>query len=474
LALPVLVADPDRKWLGDAKIHLKESGYEVDAVDNGRDAQLALFRKRYFAIILNFDLKNHTGMQVLKFIKFNHPGLKVVLVLNSEEYLQEYFDYEDLQKLGAQEVLVRPFENHKLVDSLEGQQNFSQLIKNLKKRTGQSEESEEDVDEDEFTKVRIKEFFSAKHVIFDVYIKLREGKYLKILHAGDSFSKERIDKYINEKSIEFLYFKEHDRKKYIRFCNHLARKILGNKKADTKMKVAMVKNVAEKFVEEVFVEGIKPSILDQGKEICETVFKLVEGEKDLFKLLKEFQEFDPSAYSHAFLVSLFSAMIIRQFEWQSKLTTETVSLACLFHDIGKMKLPQEINEKRPEDMNAAELEQYQMHPEFGIELLHANRSIPPSVKQIIYQHHECTDGTGFPKGVKDNKIFTLSKIVHVADEFSHIMVVNDCAPPAALKIMLENEANIARYNGVVLEHFMKVFVDPKILQEIEEKKKKIC
>ena len=65
-------------------------------------------------------------------------------------------------------------------------------------------------------------------------------KYVKILHAGDSFTSERISKY-REKGVEDLYFKTSDRKKFIRLNNYVSEKIIANKDVavDTKMKMVM-------------------------------------------------------------------------------------------------------------------------------------------------------------------------------------------------------------------------------------------
>ena len=83
----------------------------------------------------------------------------------------------------------------------------------------------------------------------------------------------------------------------------------------------------------------------------------VKKEDDMYKLLRSYQDFDPNAFTHAYLVTLFSSCIIKQFEWQSKATIETTALACMFHDIGKMKLPPELLSLHPTNMSEDQLEQ---------------------------------------------------------------------------------------------------------------------
>lgn len=469
--LSILIVDTDRSWAVKTQKGLQENRYDVDVVENGKDAQLTLYRKDYFALILNWDIKNHSGLQVLKWVRLNKPGLKVILVFDSKEYLEEQFDYDDLIKLGANDILEKPFDIPKLMSAIEGQQDFSQIIKSMKTRSTTSDEEEVTNKDNEFTKIKLREFISAKHILFDVYIRLGENKYLKILHAGDTFLKERIDKYQKNK-VEDLYFKESDRRRYVRFCNAMSDKMMGNEKVEMKSKVSLIKNASEKYIEEVYTHGLRPSILNEGKEVCDSVYNMIEKEKDLYTLLREYQDFDPSAYSHAFLVTLFASMTLKQFEWESKVMTKTLALACLLHDIGKVKMPMELIAKRPADMTAEELEIYKMHPEYGIEILSLHNSIPPSVRQIVYQHHECSNGQGFPRGIKDPKIFTLAKIVHLCDEFAHAIAEKKILPMKALREFLADESMVTRYNGVVLEYFIKVFVDPKTKDAIDSEKGK--
>lgn len=467
MALSILLADPSEEWLKKASDFLKEQFYEVKAVTSGKEAQLALYNDKYFAVVLNFDLQNHSGLQVLKFIQRNHPNQRVLVILESQSILdEERVTEEQLKKFAMVEILVKPFEVEALKQVLEGHQSLGDFMKNIQRRDGQSEEVEVENSDDDFTQVRIDDFYSAKAVLFDVFIKLKSNRYIKILHSGDTFSKDRIDKYRNEKNVEYLYFHNSDRRKFIQYHNNLAKKLIDNKQIPTELKVKMVRNVADKYVQEAFTQGMKPQVVEQGKEVCENIFNLVEKEKNLYKILKSYEEFDPTAFTHAFLVTLFSTAIIKQFDWQSKTTIEATALACLFHDIGKMKLPKELLEKRPLEMDDDEYSLYMTHPQIGVEIIEENRMINNSVKQIILQHHEYFDGTGFPYKKKGSSILTLANIVCLADDFVHVMVDGELSPPEALKKILMDKDQVIKYNSMIIENFIKVFVDPsKIVKE---------
>ncbi len=465
MTLKILLVDPDETWLVNAKKFLVAQMYEVNAVSNGRDAQLALYNDKYFAVIMDYEIQNHSCLQVLKFIKTNYTNQRVIVTARKELVDNGIVTEEKLQKLGVAELAERPFEIPYLKELLEGHQSLGDLLAGVPRKEGVSEEQEVALTDDSFSKIKIDEFYSSQAVLFDIYIKLGTNKYLKILHAGDTFTKERIDKYKNEKKIENLYFHNNDRRKFVQYNNFLAKKLIDNEAVPVYNKVNQLKNVSEKFIEEAFTQGMKPQIIEQGKEVCETVYNLIEKQDDLFQVLRSFQNFDPTAYAHAFLVTLYSTAIIKQFEWQSKTTIETTAMACMFHDIGKTLLPRELLELRPSQMTPEQLEQYQKHPELGLQIIESNRMINNSIKQIILQHHEAFDGTGFPHGKKGNKILTLANILCLADDFVHIMIDHKLQPTEALRKILMDKTGVKRYNSILIEKFINVFVDPDKLHK---------
>lgn len=466
MALKILIVDPDETWCSKAKAYFVEQSYEAVAVVNGKEAQLALYNDKFFAVIMNYATENHSCLQVLKFIKTNYTNQRVIVVVNDQALVDSGdVTEEKLQKLGVAELAVRPFELSHLKELLEGHQSLSDLMASVPKKEGVSEEKEVAMTDENFSKIRIEEFYSSQAVLFDIYIKLSDNKYLKILHTGDTFSKERLDKYKNEKKVDALYFHNSDRRKFIQYNNFLTKKLIDNANVPAYNKVNILKNVTEKFIEEVYTVGIKPQVIDQGKEVCESVFQLIEKQSDLYNVLRSYQNFDPTAYSHAFLVTLYSTAIIKQFEWQSKATIETTAMACMFHDIGKTQLPKDFIGLSTRDMSPEQLEIYKKHPELGYQIVENNRGLNNSVKQIILQHHEAFDGTGFPFQKKGQKILTLANIVCLADDFVHIMIEDKLHPTEALRKILVNKEGVKRYNSILIEKFIKVFVDPDKIQK---------
>lgn len=116
-------------------------------------------------------------------------------------------------------------------------------------------------------------------------------------------------------------------------------------------------------------------------------------------------------------------------------------------------------------MTEDELELYRNHPILGAEMVDGNQLVNNSVKQIILQHHEYYDGTGFPFNKKGSKILTLANIVCLVDDFVHMMMDKNIKPTEALKMILMDPMKVSRYNSMIVENFIKVFVEPEKLKK---------
>lgn len=85
----------------------------------------------------------------------------------------------------------------------------------------------------------------------------------------------------------------------------------------------------------------------------------------------------------------------------------------LLHDIGKIYIPQKILQK-PDSLSKQEWKLMRRHPVFAYNLLTTNKSIA-IVKNIAYCHHEKWDGSGYPRGLKGDKIPLAARIFAVVD-----------------------------------------------------------
>lgn len=121
---------------------------------------------------------------------------------------------------------------------------------------------------------------------------------------------------------------------------------------------------------------------------------------------------DPYTAGHQMRVDTLACAIARELGLSEK-QIEGLHFAALLHDIGKISLPSEYLAK-PARLSAQERAIIKCHTEVGYEIL-KNIPFPWPVADIVYQHHEHLDGSGYPRGLTDKEILLEAKILTVAD-----------------------------------------------------------
>ncbi|MFO1478838.1 MAG: PAS domain S-box protein [Turneriella sp.] len=150
---------------------------------------------------------------------------------------------------------------------------------------------------------------------------------------------------------------------------------------------------------------------------------------------------DPYTAGHQRRVGLIAAEIghamgldenkCRQLQW-----------AGMVHDIGKIGVPVEILSK-PTRLTALEYDLVRVHAQRGYEILH-ELEFPFPIAEIIWQHHERLDGTGYPQGLKGKQICPEARILAVADVIESISSHRPYRPALGIDVAI---AEITEYSG---------------------------
>ena len=121
---------------------------------------------------------------------------------------------------------------------------------------------------------------------------------------------------------------------------------------------------------------------------------------------------DPYTAGHQRRVSLLSNAIAEKLGLE-KSRADGLRIASIVHDIGKINVPSEILSK-PGILTEAEFALIKTHPQAGFEIL-SIINFPWPVAEIVLQHQERIDGSGYPIGLKGNEILIEARIISVAD-----------------------------------------------------------
>jgi HD-GYP domain-containing protein (c-di-GMP phosphodiesterase class II) len=120
---------------------------------------------------------------------------------------------------------------------------------------------------------------------------------------------------------------------------------------------------------------------------------------------------------------ILSVLVGRELELNRE-ALRLLGLGALLHDIGQERLPTPVLYKIG-PLTKAERSLFQLHPRFGKEMALQIPGFPQQSLEIIYQHHEHLDGSGFPEGLRGSRISFLAQIVRVVDVYGYLISPRD-------------------------------------------------
>ncbi len=166
---------------------------------------------------------------------------------------------------------------------------------------------------------------------------------------------------------------------------------------------------------------------------------------------------DPYTAGHQRRVGNLASIIGREIGLSEDLQEGLNLIGCI-HDVGKIMVPTDILNK-PGQISELEYELIKEHAQKGYEVLR-NYEMPWPVAEIIYQHHERLDGSGYPRGLKGDEIYLETCIISVADVVEAMMTHRPYRPSLGLKAALDeitlNKGTL--YHPDVVDVCVKLFL----------------
>ena len=178
---------------------------------------------------------------------------------------------------------------------------------------------------------------------------------------------------------------------------------------------------------------------------------------------------DPYTKGHSDRVSEFSVLIGKKLGLPEN-DLKTLRIGGLFHDIGKIGIPDSILLKNTK-LTPDEYSEIKHHPSIGVHIL-SNATIFQDIIPIVKYHHERYDGKGYPENLKGEEIPFLARIASVADSFdamSSRRTYRDNLELEKIISELENNKNI-QFDPNIVDAFLDIVKNNyNLIKEIQEK-----
>lgn len=200
-------------------------------------------------------------------------------------------------------------------------------------------------------------------------------------------------------------------------------------------------------------KGLEQKALEKTNDLMVQTEKLKESYRKsqiildgIVKTLSKIVETrDPYTSGHEDQVAKIACRIAKAMN----LSEEQISLihiSATLHDIGKISVPSEILTK-PSALTNLEREIIKNHCKVANDIL-INIEFPYPVAEIIYQHHERIDGSGYPRGLKGDEIAIEARIIGVADVIDAMASYRPYRPALGVDAAIQE---IIKYKGVTYD-----------------------
>lgn len=175
---------------------------------------------------------------------------------------------------------------------------------------------------------------------------------------------------------------------------------------------------------------------------------------ELFDNIHNLRQVDDSIYAHSINVALIARILGTWLKYDRE-TLDQLTIAGLLHDIGKIKIPEDILNK-PGKLSSAEFEIIKMHPTLGYDSVdHLN--LDPRVKEAILKHHERCDGSGYPVGIKADEIDDFTMVIAISDVYDAMTAARKYrAPLCPFQVIASfEEEGLQKYKPSIILTFLE-------------------
>lgn len=223
------------------------------------------------------------------------------------------------------------------------------------------------------------------------------------------------------------------------------------------VKAKEIKKEAKQAIQNIMEEVRfgKPIKTESVEHVVDKMIASILRNQDALICLGRIKRADEYTYLHSMSVCALMISFGKHLGFNSKELRE-VGIGAMLHDIGKMKVPQEIlNSKR--SLSKKEYEQMKKHVEHSRILLEQTHNIAETSISIAAQHHERLDGSGYPNGLKGDEITNYGQAAAIVDVYdaltSERCYKRELAPTETLRKLFEWSKS--DFNAELVQQFIR-------------------
>jgi hypothetical protein len=162
--------------------------------------------------------------------------------------------------------------------------------------------------------------------------------------------------------------------------------------------------------------GVNEAVIEQSYSMMEDLFKFMgQMSKDVY--LQKFVD-QAKASDRTVACATWSSLMCKKLKFETTAGLESLGLASFMQDVSLYNSPfGNISGTKPSELSSAAYEYYLTHPNVSAELMSKVKDVPELTRQIIRQHHERPDRTGFPGKIGGTQLQPLAEILSLINAY---------------------------------------------------------
>ncbi|ESP93624.1 HD-GYP domain-containing protein [Pseudoalteromonas luteoviolacea] len=189
-------------------------------------------------------------------------------------------------------------------------------------------------------------------------------------------------------------------------------------------------------------------------DICQEIITSVTHHSNVMAILTRLKDKRSFSWRHM-INSTILMTIFAKYLGLKPHVVEQMAMAAMLHDVGKSKVPQSIQEKKS-PLTENETRHMQKHVAYSVAMIKEERGVTPLIIDMVVNHHERLDGSGFPRGLEGDRLSKAARVMAIVDTYATLTTEqpgsNAIEPVHALRFLLSNKS---QFDAVLVQKFIK-------------------
>ena len=270
--------------------------------------------------------------------------------------------------------------------------------------------------EQEYVLVNLDSMQLDEPILFDLYFRTSPGQALVLYcEKGVSYTRHlRHRLRIND--IQDVFVPQKQFGLYQNYINNHLDAILKDNNLPIQKKASIIYDASLSLVEDIYTEEPSSEDIRRSKQVNHHSVNLITSDSFLFEHLLRSISCEYYLFTHSVNVCAYSIALSYKIGLHDKALLREIANGALLHDIGKSDIPHEILQKE-NPLSPDEWKAMREHPIKGMDLLTELNCLGEVALDVVKNHHERIDGSGYPVGLEEEDVSAFSRIVAIADTF---------------------------------------------------------